>query len=59
MTRLDSRAALSCHEYLHKHNAPNLFGRTGLVDLFDASITWDGARKEDLHWPSAQYNFTT
>ena len=25
MTRLDSRAALSCHEYLHKHNAPNLF----------------------------------
>ena len=25
MIRLDSRAALSCHEYLHKQNAPNLF----------------------------------
>jgi predicted RecB family nuclease len=25
MTRLDSRASLSCHEYLHKQNAPNLF----------------------------------
>jgi predicted RecB family nuclease len=25
MTRLDSRASLSCHEYLHKQNAPHLF----------------------------------
>lgn len=25
MTRLDSRASLSCHEYLHKINAPELF----------------------------------
>jgi len=35
------------------------FGRTGLVDLFDASITWDGAPKEDLYWPRTQNNFTT
>jgi hypothetical protein len=27
------------------------FGRTGLVDLFDGSIIWDGARKEELYWP--------
>lgn len=30
------------------------FGRTGLVDLFDGSITWDGARKEELYWPRVQ-----
>lgn len=27
------------------------FGRTGLVDLFDGSITWDGASKKELYWP--------
>jgi hypothetical protein len=49
---LDQRSAplgLPSEIWLYELEAS--FGRTGLVDLFNGSITWDGFRKEELHWP--------
>ena len=50
MTRLDSRASLSCHEYLHKQNAPHLFdlSKRQKDDPLVEALKKAGGEHEDL-----------